>query len=427
MTYPEALEYIHNTLQYGSKPGLERIAFLLEKMGNPQDSLRFIHVAGTNGKGSICTACASVLVAAGYKTGLFISPYITDFRERIQINGQMISEDDLAAEVERIRPFAEETAKELEQPTEFEIIAALAFQYFKARRCDAVVLEVGLGGRFDATNVIKAPLVSVIASVSLDHTEILGDTIAKIAFEKCGIIKAGGATVTVPGQDTQALKMIQKACARMDNQLIIPESRAVSVLQEGIEGSRITYKGHEYVIPLGGRQQIGNFITAAEAAGVLNSRGFSIGCQDIANGFAKVSFPARLEILSRRPLIILDGAHNPGAAQALAASIDRYLPGKKIIAVMGILKDKAYETVIPLVASRCASFIAVEPENPRALPSQETAKVAARSCTDCVWREDLAEAFEEALRRANAESVILICGSFYLAGPMRCIVLKKLE
>ena len=428
MTYSQALEYIHNTLRFGSKPGLTLIGSLLEKMHNPQDSLRIVHVAGTNGKGSVCEAVASIFRHADYKTGLYISPYIVDFCERIQINGQMISHEEFAREVEFIMPFVEQTAAEFEHPTEFEIITAIAFDYFKKSCCGAVVLEVGLGGRFDATNIINSPLVSVITSISFDHMEILGDTLSKIAFEKCGIIKGRGITVSSPGQEPEALEVIREACKVRENKLYIPDIDKVRILGEGIEGTRIIYNGNELFIPLCGRHQIGNFITAYEAATALRERyDFNITDMAIAQGLENVSFPARMEILGRSPLVLLDGGHNPAAARSLACSIDRYLANKKITVVMGIFKDKDYNAVIPVIAERAANFIAVRPDNPRALEPEITAGIAADYCKNTVCIDDYDRAFQFALAQAGADGVILICGSFYLAGPMRRIVLRHFK
>lgn len=427
LTYQEALEYVHNTLQFGSKPGLERIGRLLKKLGNPQNSLHIVHVTGTNGKGSVCAATASVLQAAGYKTGLYISPYVVDFCERIQINGLMIPREEFAREVEAIIPFVRQTAKEYEHPTEFEIITALAFNYFKKTGCDVVVLEVGLGGRFDATNIIENPLVSVITSISLDHMAILGDTLGKIAFEKCGIIKSDRTTISSPGQEPEALAVIRETCDAKGNQLVIPEAEAVKILSESITGTRIAYRCRKLFIPLCGRHQITNFITVYEIAVVLRERcGLVITDEAIANGFAQVKFPARMEILRSAPMILLDGGHNPSAAQALVESIDRYLKNKKITVIMGIFKDKDYQAVIPLIAKRAQSFIAVRPDNPRALAPEITEKIAAEHCKKTICLNDYEQAFETALAQTGTDDVILICGSFYLAGPMRRIVLGNL-
>ena len=425
MTYAQALDYIHNTLKFGSKPGLTRIGRLLDKLGNPQDDLRFVHITGTNGKGSVSAATANILKKAGYRTGLYISPYVLDFCERIQIDGEMIPHDDLVEVIEHIQPFIEQVSAEYEHPTEFEIITAAAFYYFKQKKCDIVVLEVGLGGRFDATNIVTTTLVSVITSVSYDHMEVLGDTLDKIAFEKCGIIKNNAVTVVGPGTPQEALDVIHGICSQRRNAIIIPDINAVEVVYEGIDGSQIIYDCDKIAIPLCGRHQIGNFLVAYEIAAVLKEKyGIKLTKETVLDGLASVEFPARIEILGRSPLIILDGGHNIAAVGALTDCIDRYLADKKITVVMGIFKDKDYKSVIPMIASRAEHFIAVRPDNPRALEPQKTAEIASIYCrrTDCI--EDLHEAFEYALEHTRGDGVILICGSFYLSAPMRPIVLE---
>ena len=428
MTYTQALEYIHSTLKFGSKPGLECIGRLLELMGNPQDSLRFVHVAGTSGKGSTSAATAAVLKTAGYKTGLYISPYIEDFCERIQVNGEMISHDELAAAVEAIIPFAQSIGELYEHPTEFEIITALAFDYFKKTKCDVVVLEVGLGGRLDATNIIKTPLVSVITSISYDHVEILGNTLEKIAYEKCGIIKRGSVTVSSPSQDTGALSVIMESCARCENTLIIPNLSSVNILSEGIEGTSIVYGQIKLFIPLCGRHQINNFLTAYEVLVALRERFyFNITNEIITSGMAAVHFPARIEVLNNSPLVIVDGAHNPAKLSALAQTINRFIKCRKITVIMGILSDKDIETSIALIAPYANNFIALEPESPRALAATKTAKVAMLYCKNVVVGQNYTQALEKALEAAGNDGAVIICGSFYLAGPMRKLALEKFK
>lgn len=422
MTCKDAIAYIHNTLKFSSKPGLGRIGKLLELLGNPQNSLKFIHVAGTNGKGSTSNAVAAALTQSGFKTGLYTSPYVINFRERIQIDGNYISEEELAAEVEYVQPFVEKTAKEFEQPTEFEIITALAFDYYKKRGCDAVVLEVGLGGRFDATNIIKKPFVSVITSISYDHTAILGDTLDKIAFEKCGIIKNGGVTVASPGEPTEALEVIMRTCALKSNELIMPNLSAAKIMKEGIDGTDIMYGDAKLHIPLIGRHQISNFLTAYETLLALRRQGFAVSGEDIEKGMANVRFPARMEILSSAPLVILDGAHNPAGADTLAESIKRYIKEKPVL-IMGMLADKNYKKAIGTLAPLAKAFIAVRPDSPRALDPEITARTAAQFCKDTAFFEDYKKAFETAIEKSG-DSPVIICGSLYLAGVMRSVVLQ---
>jgi dihydrofolate synthase/folylpolyglutamate synthase len=423
MTYTLALEYIHSTLKFGSKLGFERIGSLLKLMGNPQDSLKIVHVAGTNGKGSTCNAIAAVLKAAGYKTGLYTSPYVNDFCERIQINNENIPHNELAQITQQVKAHADIIAQSGDYPTEFELVTAIAFEYFKKSGCDVTVLEVGLGGRFDATNIIKTPIVSVITSISLDHTEILGDTVAKIAFEKCGIIKSGGITVAAPEQPLEALEVIKRSCAERGNTLVTPNFNAVKLQYEGIDGSRIEYINNNIFIPLAGRHQLINFITAFEALYVLRKHfGFNISDTHIINGFAAVRFAARMEILHQNPLIILDGAHNPAGANTLADSIKNYLGGKKLVVIMGMFKDKDYQNCIAQIASLAHTFIAIESHSARALPVSGVAAQAKKYCADVTACEDYEQALKMAQNAAGSDGVIIICGSLYFAGEMRAII-----
>lgn len=428
MEYDKAIKYIHSAHRFGSKPGLERIRALLSLMGDPQDGLRFIHVAGTNGKGSVCAAVQCALTASGLRTGLYVSPYVTDFCERIQIDGRMISHKELAAVTEKIIPLAQSVAHSIEALNEFEIVTAIALDYYRSQGCDAVVFEVGLGGRFDATNVIGTPLVSVITPISYDHTEILGDTLGKIAFEKCGIIKPGGVTVTSPGQREEAFEVIRDTALRRKNALIIPDITQAKTIREDITGSDIEYRGVKLRIPLCGKHQIANFITAYESVKAACKRlGRTISDEAIREGFAEVSIPARLETLSKSPLVLLDGGHNPSAIDVLTGVMDRYLTGRKITAVMGICRDKDYEKAIPAVARRAAHFIAIRPDSPRALEAEETVSAASAYCDDCRPCDDMRKALDTALEFAGPDGAVVICGSFYLAGPMRDLAVKKLQ
>lgn len=419
MNYNDALNYIHSVHNFGVKSGLENIKYMLKLIGNPQDTLKFVHVAGTNGKGSTSCATASVLKQAGYRVGLYISPFVSDFCERIQVDGIPITYEALVEQVESIKPIADKTAAALRHPTEFETITAIAFNYFAQTHCDIVVLEVGLGGRFDSTNVINTPLVSVITSISYDHTAILGNTLAKIAFEKCGIIKHGGVTVTCPNQAEEALEVIMYRCAQEGNTLLMPSCHLARIVAEGIDGTDIKYGGLTIHIPLIGRHQIDNFLTAYEVLTALRSRGFPVSDENIIAGFANVSFPARMEVLCKSPVVILDGAHNPSGAAALAYSVKRLFNGKKIIAIMGMLADKDYKTSIGFIAPLASSFYSVTPTSGRALNADEAANVARRFCENVIACDSLKSAFLNAASAVKSDDIVIICGSLYLAGDAR--------
>lgn len=428
MTYENAINKIHSLLSFGSRPGLDRILTLLDRMGNPQDKLKYIHVAGTNGKGSVCAMLSSVLVAAGYKTGLFISPYITDFRERIQINGEMISKKVLAEAVESTFPLIEQLQSEGIVITEFEYVNALEFYIHANENCDVVVLETGMGGLLDCTNVIKPPLCSVITTIGLDHTAVLGDTIEKIASQKCGIIKSGSAAVTSV-QDENAMNVIEQTANRLDVPLVKSESIKISVKSESLEGSVFEYNGREISLGLAGEHQLENAKTALAALESVRSRGLlEISNDNISKGISKAVNPARLELLSKNPVVILDGAHNPNGIEALKSAVKKFLDDKKIICIMGMLSDKDIDSSIRLLEGVFESVYTVPVDNPRAISSQELAEKC-RGCFKTVTAFDSAEkafdkAFDEAQKSGKA---VLICGSLYLAGEIRPYILNILK
>lgn len=427
MEYQEALEQISSQAKFGIKPGLERIQKLLQKMGNPQDKLQFVHVAGTNGKGSTCALLSSVLTAAGYKTGLYISPYILDFRERMQICGQMIPKQELAALTEELLPLIREMEQEGDALTEFEFITALAMEWFARRHCDIVVLEVGLGGRFDATNIIRMPLVSVILSISLDHTGILGDTVEQIAFEKAGIIKDGGDTVVFSRQEPGAMEVIRRAAEERHNRFRIADPRELEGISSGLHGTRFLYRGTPMQLPLIGEHQVLNAATVLAVLQVLHEKEFNLPAQAIAKGFAGVSFPARLELLSEHPVFLLDGAHNPNGMQALAAALRQYLPGRKITAVMGMLADKDTHLSVQYLNGLFDQVYTLTPENARALDAEEFAGVWRGLGIPAEAAETPRKAIEQALAHAGRQGAVVVCGSLYLAAQIRPIAIEMLE
>jgi dihydrofolate synthase/folylpolyglutamate synthase len=420
MTYEVALEKIHSLLTFGSRPGLDRILTLLDRMGNPQDKLKYIHVAGTNGKGSTCAMLSSVLIAAGYKTGLFISPYITDFRERIQINNAMISKSLLAYAVEKTFPLVEQLAEEGIIITEFEYVNALEFYIHSLEKCDVVVLETGMGGLLDCTNVIKPPLCSVITTIGLDHTAVLGDTIEKIAAQKCGIMKSGSIAVT-SAQDTKAMQVIQQAATQKKIPLAKSESIKINIKSQSLNGSVFDYNGIEIHLPLAGDHQLENAKTALAAIEVLRLNNLlSITDEQIAQGFSKAVNPARLELLSQDPIVLLDGAHNPNGIEALKNAIKHFLPNRYIIGIMGMLADKDIDSSIKLLDNTINSIYTVPVNNPRALSPAKLTQKFANFCDEVRTFESAEHAFEVAYDEAKKiGAAIVICGSLYLAGEIR--------
>lgn len=422
MQYQEALDYIHARVRFGSRPGLEQIGKMMRLLGDPQEKLRVVHVAGTNGKGSTAAMTAALLRAAGYRTGLTISPFVVDFCERIQIDGEFISHEDLAKEITLLQPFADQ----VEELTEFELITAAAYDYFYRRNCDVVVAEVGLGGRFDATNIIRNPIVSVITPIGLDHTEILGDTIEQIAFEKCGIIKPGVPVVTSPEQDTDALAVILEQCAQKGCTLAQPTVNAAGNVRLNLDGARFLYRDAEMHLPLLGGYQIANALTALKAAelAVQCCGGQALSVQAAREGLSKVHFPARMELLCRNPLTILDGAHNPHGARALAQSLS-LLEDRPVTAVMGVLADKDSTAALKALAPHFRRLICVTPDNPRALDGHELAARADALGLTASAAHSAQEAWELASAvAASKNGAVVVCGSLYLAGQMRKVILN---
>ncbi len=428
--YIEAREYIDKMERFGIKPGLERVGKMLAYLGNPQDKLKFVHVAGTNGKGSVSTMIASVLSVEGYRTGLFTSPYVLDFRERFMINGEMITEKEFAEIMTRVSTVNELLSKSGCRLTQFEIITAVALLWFQMRNCAVVVLECGMGGRLDSTNVIKSPLCSVITKISMDHTEILGDTVAKIAAEKAGIIKRGCPTVLSPGQCEEAVSVVRQKCSEMDSPLTICTLDDVEVRSMTPTVNHILYRGTRLIIPLAGEHQIANAVTAVDALRVISQNGVPVSESSISDGIAAARIAARFEVLSGNPLVILDGAHNPDGIAALGRSIDKLLKGRRVIGIIGMLGDKDYESSLKEIIPRFSRIIAVSPNSPRAFSAKSMAKCAAEFAAEGVSVtpfDSLKKASEAALKASDENTAVVVCGSLYLASDIRPILMELLD
>lgn len=413
-----ALEKIHSLDMFGSRPGLDRIKCFLDLLGNPQDDLKFIHVAGTNGKGSTCALISSVLSEAGYKTGLFISPYIVDFRERIQINGEMISEDTLNSAVERTFPIIEKLRAEGCIITEFEYVMALEFLIHKEARCDVVVLETGMGGLLDCTNVIKPSLCSVITKIGLDHTAVLGDTIEEIALQKCGIIKSGAPAV-VSAQDSRAMRVIEKNCGEKDVRLVKSEDIKLCVINETLYETKLLYNGFELSLPFIGRHQVENAKSALAAINIVKDR-FNITNENIMDGFKRAKNPARLELMSDEPLILLDGAHNPDGITALKDAVKKYNPKASAILILGMLADKDSKSSIKILKDCFKTVYTVPVNNPRSLTSEQLGRECMPYFDTVKVYDDVRKALSLAVDDARKnDSLLVIAGSLYLAGEIR--------
>ncbi len=428
MNYNETLNRIHSLNKFGSRPGLDRVKKLLTLMGNPQDSLRFVHVAGTNGKGSTCQMISSVLCASGYRTGLFISPFITDFCERIQIDGEPIPQDELSMVAEYVFSLSDKLYEEGVIITEFEFVMCVAFEYFKRQRCDIVVLEVGLGGELDCTNVIKPPLCAVITRIGLDHTDILGDTIAAIAHQKCGIIKSGTQVVSSP-QTEEAIEVIGKVCKERQTPLVVSDPDDLVLLKDSLEGLEFEYRGERLGIRLVGEHQLENAATALKVIDVLSEKGYErITRNSIREGLGKAENPARFECLATDPHVIIDGAHNPDGVGAFCKGVRRYLGDRQGVLVLGMLRDKDSRTSIKLLEGLFETVYTVPINNPRALSAPELAQLVSEHFDRVFAADSVEEGFLRAYERAKQqESFLCVCGSLYMAGEIRPYILQNLS
>lgn len=418
-----AIDYIHSLGRFSGKPGLHRIRALCAALGDPQDNLHFVHLAGTNGKGSTACMTASVLQAAGYRVGLYTSPYLVQFYERIRVDGAMISDADLTRLAERVAVACESLAlPEGESIGEFEFTTALAFLYFAEQGCDIVVLETGLGGRCDATNVIRANEVTVITPISRDHMAVLGDTVAEIAGEKAAIIKPASAVVCADGQPEEARVVIRHVCEAC-GAVWYTGTQEYRLLRCDIEGSAFVYEGQGYTIAMPGRHQIENAVTALRTLSALRERGWDIPVEAAVRGLARARMPGRLERLSDQPLVLLDGAHNAAGVEALCRAVDELLKMRRLHVVMGMVRDKEYETCVREMARRADIFYACAPEaDDRAVNEHTIAALAERDCAEVYGCHTAEQALALALGKAGPKDCVLVCGSLFLIGETEKIL-----
>ena len=431
MTTQQAIEALHALPRMGQgAPGLARMQNLCDHLGNPEKELQCIHIAGTNGKGSLAAMTSSILTAAGYKTGLTISPYVVDFRERFQIDGEMIPPRTLANLTEKVLDAIDAIEAEGgEKPVEFEAVTALAFLWFAREKCDLVVLETGLGGRCDATNVVPHKLVAAITKIGYDHMEVLGDTLDKIAAEKAGIIKEGTVVVNYPDQPAEAMGPILTAAAEAHTSIITPDKDDLTLLRGKRLENRIDYGGYRAALGLPGTHQANHAAMAVEIALVLwREFGYDISDDVILQGLADARMPARIEVLRRHPLLLLDGCHNPDGAKMLAATLTRADFEENLVGVLGVLADKDYKDMLSDLAPCFAKVYTVTPNCPRALSAEELQKEA-RFHTDAEAADSVADAIRKAVDYADENNLagVVVCGSLYLAAEARPLLLKEAE
>ena len=431
MTTQQAIEALHALPRMGQgAPGLARMQNLCDHLGNPEKELQCIHIAGTNGKGSLAAMTSSILTAAGYKTGLTISPYVVDFRERFQIDGEMIPPRTLANLTEKVLDAIDAIEAEGgEKPVEFEAVTALAFLWFAREKCDLVVLETGLGGRCDATNVVPHKLVAAITKIGYDHMEVLGDTLDKIAAEKAGIIKEGTVVVNYPDQPAEAMGPILTAAAEAHTSIITPDKDDLTLLRGKRLENRIDYGGYRAALGLPGTHQANHAAMAVEIALALwREFGYDISDDAILQGLADARMPARIEVLRRHPLLLLDGCHNPDGAKMLAATLTRADFEENLVGVLGVLADKDYKDTLSDLAPCFAKIYTVTPNCPRALSAEELQKEA-RFHTDAEAADSVADAIRKAVDYADENNLagVVVCGSLYLAAEARPLLLKEAE
>lgn len=415
MTPAEAIEYIEKGSWSSTRLGLERTYELLALLGDPQKKLKFIHVAGSNGKGSTCAMLDEILRRAGYRTGLYTSPYILSFCERMRVNGEDIPGEQLAAITERVKVLAESME---DHPSQFEMVTAIAMEYFYESRCDIVVLEVGMGGATDSTNAIDAPEVAIITNIGLEHTEYLGDTLEKIATVKGGIIKPGCHVVCYDGAPE-----VNETIAAICNQKQVPMTQldfsCLEAVSQSLEGQDFRWKGETFRMRLTGPHQLCNAAVVLETVACLRARGWKISEEAIREGLENVSWPARMEMLGKSPLMIVDGGHNPQCTQMLSESLHQLLPGRKVVFLTGVLADKDYPQIMELLMPLAQEFICLTPVNDRALPAEKLAEYLRSHGAKAAACKTIEDGILTARAAAGDDGVVVAFGSLYLAGVVR--------
>lgn len=446
MNYEETLEYIEGVAKFGSNFGLERTEKILELLGNPHKKMKTIHVAGTNGKGSITAMVSKILMEAGFKVGMYTSPYLEVFEERIQVNGSNIPKDDLSRVVTKVSEIVNKVIEMgYDNPTEFEIITCAMFYYFWEKKVDIAVIEVGLGGRLDSTNVMPpfseiqsgGVILSIISSISYDHMKILGDTLGKIAREKAGIIKPGIPVVMYPEED-EAREVIEQVCSQKNSRLIsVPldsvkymgESKIDSYSKEYVQHISVHTKKEEYNIKLSllGKHQLLNCATAIFAVEQLSDYGISIGKSIILKALSKIKWMGRLEVMAKRPLVVIDGAHNREGISMLRDNVERHFSYNRMVLILGILADKEVDIMVKTIVPLAWRVIAVTPNNVRAESSEQLKTVIERHNPNCEAFDDYESAYRKAVSYCRKEDLLLISGSLYMIGDMRKIIKKHIS
>lgn len=423
MDYQQAVDYIESPALPRGRYGLERLKQALELLGNPQHKVRFVHVAGTNGKGSCAAMLASVLKEAGYRAGLYISPHLRRYNERMQVDGVDISDDDLIRAAQRVKEVCEQLGG---TPIVFEVLTLMALWYFAERRCDFVVLEVGIGGKLDATNCIPAPATALIAQLGFDHTETLGSTIEEIAAQKGGIAKPGSQLVMAE-QEPAALRVVEQLCREQGCGFTVADPERLQVLSTSPEGQRLRDRTYgELLLPLAGFHQVKNAANVLTVVEVLKGEGFAIPDRAVRQGIERTVWPARFERLSRSPDFILDGGHNPQCVQAAVQALQDYYPGKKVVFLTGMMKDKDSAAMLAKMAEVAKAFVCLHADSERAFGAQELAREIENTLSLAAYPAASAqEGCALAQRLAGEQGVVCALGSLYLAGEIRAVFHRK--
>lgn len=430
MNYEESIKFIHSTYKFGSKLGLKNITKLMDLLGNPQNSYKIIHVAGTNGKGSTSNLIHDVLVNSGYKTGLFISPYLEVFTERIQINKKHIDDYSLSNITSLVRDKINIMVSEgYNHPTEFEVVTAIGLKYFQEQNIDFLVLEVGLGGRFDASNVVKSTLVSVITSISYDHTEYLGSTLEEIAFEKAGIIKENSNVVVYPVKNN--IKTVIKDVAKERNTKVHEtNTNNIKKIKSDLTGQWFEYlKNDVFNLPeiklsFLGEHQLLNALTALRTLEIIKMEGFNITEESIVTSFKNVKFPGRFEIIREKPIIVLDGAHNINGIECFSKTVKDYFKDNKIILFLGMLKDKNPKDVLKHLVPLSKEIYTLTPNNPRAMKAEDLANLIKNDYSVKVTSIENYNDIINIIKKASKDDFIAFAGSLYMIGEVRTLINK---
>lgn len=416
MTGMEAIEYIHSMQWDRKATGYEHAKLLLEKMGNPEKKIKYVHIGGTNGKGSTAAMLASVMQKAGYKTGLYTSPYIYRFNERMQINGEEISDEELATITKYVKSFVDEMPI---GPSEFALVCCIAFEYFARNNCDIVILEVGMGGENDSTNVIECPEVAVLTNIGLDHTEYLGNTLEEIAQTKAGILKENGYAVIYPSA-ASVESVLKKVCQQRNVKLQVTDFQELSLKQYDLEGQIFSYKGRKNLqLSLLGEHQLCNAAVVLDTIDALIRNGWAISEGAIDAGLKETKWPGRFEVLGKQPIFIIDGGHNPQCIEALATNILTYLEGRKVIALTGVLQDKDYKEMYQPIIPCVSEFVCITPPTPRKLESKDLAEWLQKEGAKAVACESVLEGVQEAVKLAGDTGAVVCFGSLYSIGDIK--------